>query len=279
MTLIEGVGDEVIHFFLLLAIVFVVLIAWWSTNLSERPLIRTVFIVERRTIRRTPADIPTITSDVTDANNVLQEVSEVAEENKTSQSNTGDDSQNGVSMVRQLNDSEPAPVAVPQPEARPVEAECGVEENTCCETDESAVRNRKKGGLASFDPGRENETNSVPAVDVVEENTSPSECETESSNDGNIRIRLKYLNDDQKLVEGKLQEQLGDFKRRHFSLELAGRKLVRLIFKGQVLQEDTKTLQNCGFFDNCVVHCLVHSRTPPPVAKSEQASQRKSTEQ
>lgn len=30
---------------------------------------------------------------------------------------------------------------------------------------------------------------------------------------GSIRIRLKYLNDDQKLVEGRLHEQLGDFKR------------------------------------------------------------------
>lgn len=53
--------------------------------------------------------------------------------------------------------------------------------------------------------------------------------------------------------------------RRHFSLELSGRKLVRLIFNGQVLQQESRTLQNYGFFDNCVVHCLVHQpRTPPP---------------
>lgn len=115
MTLIEGVGDEVIHFFLLLAIVLIVLIAWWSTNLSERPLIRTVFIVERRTIRRTPADIQTITNDVTDSNNVLEEGSEAVEECKTSQSNTGDESQNEASMVGQLNESEPIPNSEPQP--------------------------------------------------------------------------------------------------------------------------------------------------------------------
>lgn len=40
---------------------------------------------------------------------------------------------------------------------------------------------------------------------------------------------------------------------------------MRLIFNGQVLQQDTRTLQNYGLFDNCVVHCLVHQpRTPPP---------------
>lgn len=55
------------------------------------------------------------------------------------------------------------------------------------------------------------------------------------------------------------------FCRRHFSPELSGRKLVRLIFKGQVLGQDTFTLGYYGLFDNCVVHCLVHqARTPPP---------------
>lgn len=29
----------------------------------------------------------------------------------------------------------------------------------------------------------------------------------------NIRIKLKYINDDLKLVDGKLEELLGDFKR------------------------------------------------------------------
>jgi len=36
--------------------------------------------------------------------------------------------------------------------------------------------------------------------------------------------------------------------------------MVRLVFNGHVLQPDTKTLQACGLFDNCVVHCLVHKR-------------------
>lgn len=48
--------------------------------------------------------------------------------------------------------------------------------------------------------------------------------------------------------------------RRHFECELANDKLVRLIFNGQVLQRDELTLQNCGLFDNCVVHCLVHQK-------------------
>lgn len=51
--------------------------------------------------------------------------------------------------------------------------------------------------------------------------------------------------------------------RRHFSIELSADKLVRLIFNGQVLGSDQQTLQACGLYDNCVVHCLVHSQRAP----------------
>lgn len=52
----------------------------------------------------------------------------------------------------------------------------------------------------------------------MEENLPPSRSEstetTETTVDeDDIRIKLKYINDDLKLVNGKLQEPLGDFKR------------------------------------------------------------------
>lgn len=77
-----------------------------------------------------------------------------------------------------------------------------------------------------------------------------------------FRIKLKYLNDDMKLVKGTPNENIGDFKKRNFTLELSAQKFVRLVFNGHVLQPDSKTLQACGLFDNCVVHCLVHNRNP-----------------
>ena len=43
-------------------------------------------------------------------------------------------------------------------------------------------------------------------------------------------------------------------------MELSADKLVRLVFKGQVLQGDDQTLEMCGLYDNCVVHCLVHNQ-------------------
>jgi len=44
--------------------------------------------------------------------------------------------------------------------------------------------------------------------------------------------------------------------RRHFSQELSENKVVRLIFNGRVA-EDTRTLKESGFFEACVVHCLI----------------------
>lgn len=44
-------------------------------------------------------------------------------------------------------------------------------------------------------------------------------------------------------------------------MELDAQKLVKLVFKGQVVQPDSLTLERCGFYDNCVVHCLIHQST------------------
>lgn len=71
---------------------------------------------------------------------------------------------------------------------------------------------------------------------------------------------MKYINDELKLVEARLQETVGEFKRRHFYTELNSNKIVRLIFNGRVLQPDELSLQSCGLFDNCVIHCLIHNK-------------------
>lgn len=73
------------------------------------------------------------------------------------------------------------------------------------------------------------------------------------------KIKIKYLNDDMKVVEAKPSQSLGEFKRQNFVSELAANKLVRLVFNGKVLQPEGRSLRNCGLFENCVVHCLVHN--------------------
>lgn len=54
-----------------------------------------------------------------------------------------------------------------------------------------------------------------PDEPVMEHNYAerPAESPPPSESESNIRIKLKYLNDDLKLVDGRLEELLGDFKR------------------------------------------------------------------
>ncbi|XP_045209478.2 transmembrane and ubiquitin-like domain-containing protein 1 [Mercenaria mercenaria] len=78
---------------------------------------------------------------------------------------------------------------------------------------------------------------------------------------GEIRVRIKFLNDTQRLVTALATETIGNFRRRHFSMELSQSKLVRFIFNGQDLRNDSSTLQSYNIGDNSVLHCLV---TQPP---------------
>ncbi|KAL0831951.1 hypothetical protein ABMA28_001457 [Loxostege sticticalis] len=108
------------------------------------------------------------------------------------------------------------------------------------------------------------------ASNESEEADSNGNSESQNTDDGasrsiqidtkKILIKLKYLNDTLKEVEGSLDEMLKDFKWRHFSSELTSECRVRLIFNGRVLIDDSATLRACGLHDRAVVHCLVHPK-------------------
>ena len=53
----------------------------------------------------------------------------------------------------------------------------------------------------------------------------------------------------------------------HFAVEIEAHRVVRLIFNGQLLNQDSTTLGQYGLFDNCVVHCHV-SQPHPPTAET-----------
>lgn len=52
MSLIEGVGDEVTDFFIVMSVLLVGWLAWCSTSIADQPLIRTVLILRDRTPMR-----------------------------------------------------------------------------------------------------------------------------------------------------------------------------------------------------------------------------------
>nr|CAD7425917.1 unnamed protein product [Timema monikensis] len=332
MTIFEGIGDEVTQFFLILIIVVVFIIAWRSTNIIDRPFIRTtILILERRARLRRPHESPPTPStthssldfDVSQldvpltSNNEIQQQGErpacmacgaaasvlvrhshVHDQNWEISDTVPDSNNDNSSQVNPTEQTLETDTAIECPSDG--HSVVSLEEQSTESSESSFLRRRRLAffqsrqatllespiladqSLPPINRGDEH-VDSMPnpnKTDVTPQYTPEfTPGEEPSSDAGNIRIRLKYLNDDQKLVEGRLQEQLGDFKRRHFGLEMAADKLVRLIFNGQVLQSDSETLQNYGLFDNCVVHCLVHQQRSSNTPSSDSATPTNNTGQ
>lgn len=78
----------------------------------------------------------------------------------------------------------------------------------------------------------------------------------ETCSEDRISIKLKFISDEIKTVNAFLHETVGSFKRRQFN-EVLETKLVKLIFNGQILGDDEKSLSQYGLFSNAVVHCLI----------------------
>ncbi|KAF2904836.1 hypothetical protein ILUMI_01342 [Ignelater luminosus] len=299
MLMSADFGDKVIQVLIALIIIVIVCFAWWTTNTTEQPHYRTVFLLERRLRRRTSRTRLTTHIQSTSIGGTQTEEASAAagdtqsnpttsspEENKppeasTSTASSGEQTNSDQNTPRSIEDEElETIVQIMDADANVVRlrrlayyenqqpGDTNTNQATTSENSQSSNSASSTAEDSSSEPRdvhepimehnyAERETVHVNSSENIE--STSSKANTENS-DSNIRIKLKYLNDELKLVDGRLEEQLGDFKRRHFQLEFSSNKLVRLIFNGQVLQPDTETLQNCGLFDNCVVHCLIHQQ-------------------
>lgn len=255
MTLIEGIGDEVTHFFIALIAIIIVSLAWWTTNISDQRHVRTVLLLDRRRHRsghhhRRLTNLTNHTETVTITEGSTSLTRRSSAEMRT-QENGPETSENG----NGANEGEETTII------RTMDEVC-------------SLRQRR---LAFYDNFSQNNSqdeveNRVEEIPSQTEDESPASSQTTTKPDTTIRIKLKYINDDLKFVDGHLNEPLGDFKKRHFQVEMNSNKLVRLIFNGQVLQQDTQTLKSIGLFDNCVVHCLIHQKRVTPGSEATNSS-------
>ncbi|XP_023943443.1 transmembrane and ubiquitin-like domain-containing protein 1 isoform X3 [Bicyclus anynana] len=317
MTLIEGVGDEVVQFLVVLLVVVVASLAWWSTNArpdryqtvlvmrsrSHHPV--TVSIVTRPNIinsravssssqqASSPSPEPIANNTISESesrreNRVipLQEMDSIVDADMAMLDNNRlhfyrriDSPQNNQSVTETSNDeTESTEEQEPASNAQIREMDSIV----------SAMEADVTTGCDFFT--RSGESNSKPSSakpNNIQDSTSTEQDASEvnnpegsSSNDDSIHrderkivIKLKYLNDTLKEVEGSLDELLKDFKRRHFSAELGAERRVRLIFRGRVLVDEAATLGACGLHHRAVVHCLVHPSRPRARSRPAAAQQ------
>ncbi|CAA9995313.1 unnamed protein product [Nesidiocoris tenuis] len=204
MTLIEGIGDEVTHFFSVVLILLMGVVAWWSTRTSDQHPIRTVLILERRA--------QTSDSNATRSALIISQPERGAGNLGNSvptpdQQPREDDADSNLSPKTGAADSATATTS-PEPESNATSnsAPCDKELVTRLISSDASA---DSGSQADNEPSAC--TGATPAAQMTTAAAESAEAEREGSQD-DIRIRLKYLNDDQKLVQGKLHEHLGDFK-------------------------------------------------------------------
>ncbi|NWU69758.1 TMUB1 protein, partial [Pterocles burchelli] len=76
-------------------------------------------------------------------------------------------------------------------------------------------------------------------------------------------LRLKFLNDTERLARVRPSDTVGALKRAHFPGQ---EQQVRLIYQGQLLRDDAQSLSALHLAPNSVLHCHVspHSSSPAP---------------
>ncbi|KAK7598362.1 hypothetical protein V9T40_006597 [Parthenolecanium corni] len=245
ISTIEGVGNEVIQFFIFLGIVLICLLLWLSTRVrsQDEPFFSTVYVLERRYGRTSeePARVPHPTENNTEGN---QGLSSSSNNRCVVASNRGSSDESTASASHQGDQS-------------------------ICTTDGAATAGCSPQLAESSSPC----SSRGPSSNDSASKSEPSEDTAEDQIELMIKVRLKYFTDESREVEGSLNERLSDFKRRNFPEELAAGKIIRLIFNGRMLRDDNITLQNYGLFDDCVVHCLIGNEKPQQPAAPEQPDQ------
>ncbi|KAG7455358.1 hypothetical protein MATL_G00255850 [Megalops atlanticus] len=85
----------------------------------------------------------------------------------------------------------------------------------------------------------------------------------------NMVLRLKFLNDTERVAQVKPEDTIGYIKRTYF----AGQEhQVRLIYQGQLLRDDAQTLASLNLADNCVLHCHISQHATPQVPAGARAA-------
>ncbi|NWY75780.1 TMUB2 protein, partial [Erithacus rubecula] len=69
---------------------------------------------------------------------------------------------------------------------------------------------------------------------------------------GLIKIRLKFLNDTEEVAVARPEDTVGILKSKCFPGQ---ESQMKLIYRGQLLQDQARTLRSLRITDNCVIHC------------------------
>lgn len=166
----------------------------------------------------------------------------------------------------------------------PLDHEVIIEDNDDSTSDGETDEGNESDVVFMFEPVEDEANREEQEERRREEEEAKSEREAreaemavlEGPSEGKILIRLKFLNDTEKDTYALLEDTVAKFKVEHFT-DLTN-KVIRLIFQGQLLREDSRTLESYGLQAGSVMHCHISmiplsrpgfASMPPVVHESE----------
>ncbi|VDO20071.1 unnamed protein product [Brugia timori] len=275
---IEGIGDEVIWFLITVIVIVLISLAWISTGIP--PVDYYVWLVQMQ-IRPNRRVVQVLQVDNQEVNlfrdrRERRPLSAVTEQALEAFIDTG--------IMEQSNTSEE--VMLPQTEEM---AQRQTDEDTSLHTQEISQeqaiilaenrenllhatfmgaeivnwqRNADLSASTSIESGKNSQTDTKCELSSVVTNSACQLAEGMEGDNGGCHlsnVKLKFLDDSQVTACTALESTVGQFKRRYFWESMLEGKIVRLIYRGQLLRDDTRSLLSYGLHDQCVVHCHVSS--------------------
>ncbi|XP_043543485.1 transmembrane and ubiquitin-like domain-containing protein 1 isoform X1 [Chiloscyllium plagiosum] len=304
MAVIEGIGDEVTILFSLFLMVLVLVLAWASTRTVERadqelqpaedpPVAVTQ---EQQTHCTSP---PNHLSHQGETTSNASESECIAEEYKQSKEEEEELSEEEEEVERKESEEEEA-----EEEEREKRSE---EEERSNHYEEVEAQEKAKGNEVEEETLAKHETSptekgaeGLDTDDVSELLTSPLDTaqlrqrltsagdgegletlnvgdqssDSDCTEDSFIMLRLKFLNDTERIARVRPEDTIGEIKRIHFPQQ---EHQIRLIYQGQLLGDDTRTLSSLHIVNNCVIHCHISQNATPQSPAGSHAAEHTET--
>ncbi|KAK6492073.1 transmembrane and ubiquitin-like domain-containing protein 1 [Huso huso] len=234
MALIEGVGDEVTVLFALLLVLLVLLLAWVSTHTTDRSeqLLQSAASQRRAGPQSTLEEAAAPDTDLNETSLAAGE-----EEKKSSD-------QEGERSSREEERSSREEERSSREEERSSREEVG--------SGNDGIRHRETAAPAAASSQTSAPPSDTPQPLTSSANSQPSEAGP--TPDRNMVLRLKFLNDTERVAQVKPEDTIGYVKRTYFQGQ---EHQVRLIYQGQLLRDDAQTLSSLNLADNSVLHCHI----------------------
>ncbi|PAV86726.1 hypothetical protein WR25_14168 [Diploscapter pachys] len=105
------------------------------------------------------------------------------------------------------------------------------------------------------------------AAEEGNDDATPTEEGPRGQKGERICVRLKFLDDTQRDVSAHTSDSLEKFKKKHFPEDVASGKVIRLIYQGQLLRDESRSLESYGVKEMSVIHVHI-SNVPYKVENS-----------